>query len=120
MANEITVKPYMRLDNANLKLTISPGTSTYDQAAAGYYHNVSSIATGEESIGTFGDVATEGWCYIRNSDVANYVQIGFATGVYGMRLEAGETANFRCEPGLTLYLKSNTAATLVEILVLED
>lgn len=121
MADEISVKPYIRLLNGNGKLTISPGTSTYDQTAPGYYHNVSSVGTSEENIGTFGDVATEGWCYMRNLDATNYVQWGFSTGVYGGRAEAGETVGpFRMEPALTLYLKANTAACLLEVLVLED
>jgi len=120
MADEIKVKPFLSLLNGNLKQTINPGTISIDQTGAGYYHNVSSIGTSEESIGTFGDVSTEGWCYIRNADATNYVQIGFATAVYGIRLEAGEIAQFRCEPSLTLYLKANTAACNVEIFVAED
>ena len=121
MADELTVKPYIRLSNGNLKQTISPGSLTFDQSGNGYYHNVSNIGTSEESIATFGDVSTEGWCYMRNADATNYVQWGFSTGVYGGRMEAGETAGpFRMEPGLTLYLKANTAACNVEIFVAED
>ena len=120
MADEIKVKPFLTLLKGNLKQTINPGTISIDQSGAGYYHNVSSIGTSEESIGTFGDVTTEGLCYIRNSDAANYVQIGFATGVYGIRLEAGEVAMFRMEPAASLFLKANTAACNVEVFVAQD
>lgn len=124
MANEITVKPYMRLDNANLKLTISPGTSTFDQTGNGYFHQVKNVGTSEESVATgggFGDITTEGWMYMLNSDATNYCQWGFSTGVYGGRMEAGEAAGpFRAEPGLTIFLKSNTATTDIEIFLAED
>ena len=123
MADEITVKPFMKLLKGNLTQTINPGTLTFTQAGVGFYHPVKNVGTSEESIatGSFGDVTTEGWCYMRNIDATNYCQWGFSTGVYGGRMEAGETAGpFRMEPGLTLFLKSNTAACNIEIFVAED
>ena len=59
MADEIKVKPFVSLLKGNLSLKLSPGTISIDQTGAGYYHNVSSIATSEENIATFGDVATD-------------------------------------------------------------
>jgi hypothetical protein len=120
MADEITVKPYLKLLKGNHSETIAPTAYTVDQTGIGAWKSVQNIGTSEESIGTFGDVTTEGWCYMRNLDTTNYVQIGFSTAVYGIRLEAGETAQFRCEPSLTMYLKANTAACEVEIFVAED
>ena len=120
MASEITITAKLQLVKGNYENKITPTAHTFDQTGAGGYDNVHNIGTSEESVGTFGDVATEGWCYIRNLDATNYVQIGFATTVYGIRLEAGEPALFRCEPGLTLFLKANTSACNVRIAVLED
>ncbi len=120
MANEISVTAKLQCANGNHDLKITPSRHQFDQAAVGAYDVINNIATTEESIATFGDVTTEGWCYIRNLDATNYVQIGFSTAVYGIRLEAGEVAMFRCEPALTLYLKSNTAACDVRVVVLED
>ena len=119
MANEIKVRPYVSLTKVNAKIALAPGTISITQTGNGFYHNVSSIGTSEESIATFGDVASEGIVYIRNLDATNYVQIGFATGVYGMRLAAGHIAQFTAEPGLTVYFKANTAACNVEVFVAE-
>jgi hypothetical protein len=120
MADEITIKPYVKLLKGHHTQTIAPTAYTIDQTGIGAYHNVQNIGTSEENIATFGDVGTEGWCYMRNLDTTNYVQWGPATASYVGRLEAGETASFRMEPSTTLYLKANTAACEVEIWVAED
>jgi hypothetical protein len=121
MAGEIQMRPYLRLSKDNVEVSVQPRGITLDQTGSGFYHAVLSIATSEESIAAFGDVTTEGILYLRNTDATNYVQWGFSTTVYGGRMEAGESAGpFRAEPGLTLYLKANTGACLVEVLCLED
>jgi len=120
MADEITLKPYLKLLKGHHTQTIAPTAYTVDQTGIGAYHSVQNIGTSEESIGTFNDVTTEGWCYIRNLDTTNYVQWSGTTAAYIGRLEAGETACFRMEPGATLFLKANTAACEVEIFVAED
>jgi len=120
MADEVKVTAKIKVTNGNYISKIVPTEHSFDQAAAGAYDVVNNIGTTEESIGTFGDLTTEGWCYIRNLDATNYVQVGFSTTVYGIRLEAGEMALFRCEPSLTLYLKANTAACDVRVVVFED
>jgi hypothetical protein len=120
MANEITVTQKITLTKGNHAVKVAPSAQTFDQTGVGAFDSVQDIATSEESMAAFGDVTTEGWCYLRNLDAANFVQVGFATGVYGIRLEAGEPASFRCEPGLTLYLKANTAACNVRVVVFED
>lgn len=59
------------------------------------------------SLTVSGGIATE--------DATNYVQAGFSTGVYGMRLKAGMIAAFPAEPALSIKLKANTAACRVTI-----
>jgi len=120
MANEITVTAKLECTNGNLGTSVRPSSHKFDQTAVGAYDAVHNIGTTEENITTFQDLTTEGWCYIRNLDATNYCQVGFSTAVYGIRLEAGEPALFRCEPAVTLYLKANTAATNIRIVVLED
>ena len=120
MANEISLRPCIKCVNGRASVEIQIAMQRIDQAAAGFYHNIATIGTTEESIGAFGDIATEGWIYLRNLDTTNYVQWGFATTVYGGRMAAGETVMFRAEPGLTLYLKADTADCKVEILCLEN
>jgi hypothetical protein len=64
--------------------------------------------------------AGPGWAWIKNHGATNYVQIGFATTVYSIRLKAGQAMLLPLDPGVTsLFLKSNTAAVSVELLVYE-
>jgi len=120
MADELKITQQMILINGSLRKQIAPTTLSITQDAAQAYEDVNSIPTSEEAVTTFGSIGTEGWCYLQNIDTTNYVEWGFSTGVYGGRLEAGETAMFRLNPAANLYLKSNTAACLVQIVVFED
>lgn len=121
MAGEIKITSKLKLSNGNNEMKVVPSEHSFDQTGDGSYNNISNIGTSEENIATFGDISTEGWCYLRNLDATNYVQWGFSTGVYGGRMEAGEPAGpFRAEPGLTIYLKANTAACNVQVVMLED
>jgi hypothetical protein len=123
MANEITITLAMERRHAtNLSDThVFPSLrKQYNQAGVGQDDRKHSIGTTEESI-TLTDVTTNGFVLLHNLDTTNYVQWGFATGVYGGRMKAGETAGpFRLEPGATLYLKANTAACRVRVIAYED
>jgi|TARA_R110002110_G_scaffold145775_6_gene335354 hypothetical protein len=120
MAGSITINQSVQLLNGSLQKTITPGALALVQDDAGSFEDVNSIPTSEEAVATFGSMTNEGWVYLRNIDATNYVQWGFSTGVYGGRLEPGETALFRAEPGFTLFFLANTAACLVQIIVLEN
>jgi hypothetical protein len=120
MANEITVSIRFDVANGNYDPgTINASNLQFDQAAVGAAEGVQEIGTSEESLST-GDLSTYGWLYLRNLDDTNYVQVGFSTGVYGIRLEPGEPAVFRTEPTATVYLLANTAACNVQYRWLED
>ena len=58
--------------------------------------------------------------HFQNLDTTNYVEWGFATTVYGGRMEAGETAEFRLNPGASIFMKANTSACEVMLTVIED
>jgi hypothetical protein len=110
MANEIKVTAGISVNNGNSVFSQAAKSKSFDQAAiGGPTPGAMSVGTTEEST-TFPELTTEGWLYLQNNDATNYVQWGFSTGVYGGRLKAGESALFRMEPALTLYLKANTAA----------
>ncbi len=121
MADEIKVSQAVRLIKGTLKHEFTPAQISLTMTGSLVYDVVSSVGTTEETAGpTFGDIGTEGLCVIYNLDTTNYVQVGFATTVYGMRLYgAGAPAMFMIEPGATLYLKANTAACNVRIVVYE-
>lgn len=120
MADEITVSSRLRVRNGNLDFTYDTGNIVLDQSAAGGpTPGYVTIGTSEESI-AFGELGTLGWLIMRNLDATNYIEWGFATTVYGGRLEAGESAHFRLNPSTTLYLKADTAACKALVYAIED
>lgn len=120
MANEITVAGRLRVVNGNAEFERNVGTKQFDQAASGGpTPGFLTIGTSEESE-SFSELSTLGWVLLENYDTTNYVEWGFATGVYGGRLEPGEFALFRLNPSSTLYLRANTAACKVFIAAMED
>ena len=122
MVDEITKFTRIVLSNGTTKLTYAPGNFTPDQSGTIFYQSIHSIGTTEESVTAFGDIGdgSEGQIIIQNLDAANYVQVGFATGVYGIRLTANNPdAQFNAEPSVSLFLKANTSACNVLITCLE-
>lgn len=121
MADEIKVNINVQMTNGVIKHSFAPGQIAIDQAASGFYDVVASIGTTEETQGpNFGDVGTERVCILYNLDATNYVQVGFAATVYGIRLKPSSFPTIlELEPGATLYLKANTAACKVRVIVYE-
>lgn len=118
MANEITISVAMKRQHATNtidKHQFEPITFVRDQSGVGVDDRKHSIGTSEESI-TFTDISSNGYVILHNMDTSNYVEWGFATGVYGGRMIAKDTAGpFRLNSGATLYLRANTAACRVRI-----
>lgn len=123
MANEIRLSQQLAVQNGNLNFAYpngSPGSTVDQSAEGGPTPGVVSIGTTEESE-AFSELSTLGYVLMHNLDDTNYVQWGFATGVYGGRMGPGEMAGpFRLEPSTTIYLKANAAACKVMIAALED
>jgi hypothetical protein len=120
VANEITLTQRLQLSNGLLIEDINPPRISINQTTQTLYKNVVSIGTTEESV-TYPELTTPGVCYIKNLDTTNYVQWGTATTVYSGRLLGTDIpACFRLDnAATTLYLKANTAACKVLILVLD-
>ena len=121
MANEIKILQSLRLLKSTLKNEFTPPQLSLTMTGSLVYDVTTSVGTAEETAGpSFGDIGTEGFCVIYNLDSTNYVQVGFATTVYGMRLRgASAPAMFFLEPNATIYLKANTAACNVRVIVYE-
>lgn len=120
MADEITVTQNIRVKNGNLEITKSHAGKKFTQdAIGGPVPGFQKIGTSEETVSTT-DIGTLGYCWMKNLDDTNYIEVGFSTGVYGIRLEAGEVALFRLNPSSTIYAKANTAECNAEISIFED
>lgn len=122
MANEITVQCGMSRRHATNLIdghTVTIQINRYAQSAIGQFDSKLLVGTSEEAV-TFTDITTNGWAFLQNMDLTNYVEWG-TTGAYIGRMRAGETAGpFRINAGATLYLKANTASCRVRVVMYED
>lgn len=89
-----------------------------DVTGDAFTHEVQSVGTSEEELAQGADLGTPGYVFIKNMDSTNYVEVGSTTGVYDLKLQAGECAVYRHNSN-TLYAKANTAACLVEYIIIE-
>jgi hypothetical protein len=122
MADEITIgRIRVELNKGNIadKVLVDIATQQWDQAGVGFIQNVVNVGTSEETLATT-EIGTLGWAVFHNLDSTNYVRWGFSTTVYGGRLEPGEYAVFRLNPGVTTYMIANSAACEVMVTIIED
>ena len=120
MANEITTTQILHVKNGKLNATKSQSSQKFTQDnVGGGLPGFVKVGTSEETL-TTSDIGTLGWAWFKNLDDSNYIEMGFSTGVYGIRLEAGEVAMFRLNPGATIYVRANTAECKMEASIFED
>lgn len=116
MANEISLSS--TLSYAKNKAAAKLATSFLaTQAGDKYMAGVQIIGTAEESF-TKGDVGTIGYLACRNLDATNFIQLGATTGVYSIKLLAGEGCVVPWKASTT-YVKADTASCEVEFLLVE-
>jgi hypothetical protein len=117
MANEISV---------TIDLSYSKGGAKYNrtfskkitQTGDSYNSAIQSIGTVEEEVAQGAEVGTPGVVLVHNLDSTNYIEIGSTTGVYDIKLLAGEAWTYR-HNSATIYAKANTAACLLEYSIIE-
>jgi hypothetical protein len=84
---------------------------------------VQNIGTSEEEITLLADITGgngPGYAYLENLDDTNYVEVGTATTVYWMKLDAESKAILPLNSTVSsLFLKANTAACDVRIKIVE-
>ena len=120
MAGEITRNCSLFVRNAHLNSSLSPGQVSIDQTAiGGPTPGMAVIGTSVEEV-DFGELTTLGVVQITNLDATNYVEFGpeDSGGYYSgylpcVRIEPGETWQFRLVPGVTYCAKANVAACKV-------
>src|SRR4030043_2329297 len=112
MANELRISASANFSKGGAKFDRSIAKSITITGDA-FTHSVQSIGTSEEELAQGAALGTPGVVLIINLDATNYVEVGSTTGVYDVRLRAGEPALYR-HNSATVYAKANTAAGLEE------
>ena len=118
MADELRVNASLSFskDGATINKAYS---KTITVTGDSYVSGVLSIGTDEETLTQLEDLGTPGYILLKNMDSTNYIEVGSTTGVYDIKLEAGEIALYR-HNSATVYAKANTAACLLEYTLIED
>lgn len=99
MANELTVTAGLAYSNAGVTFSKN-STDTVTVAANYLIHQIHTVTVAGEVL-PLGSVATPGYCYIRNTDGANYILVGNSGDTPVIRVEAGELAVFRFSQAIT-------------------
>lgn len=122
MAGTIQLHVRMRVTNGNFNADFDPPQTNVTQTGQGMHRPVVNVGTTEEVL-NFGDIGTEGIVAFRNLDDTNFVTIGPEdTGamVPAIKIKPGEFQLFRLHPTVVLRAQADTAACLVEMMLLED
>ena len=117
MANELSLRATLVFSKGGAKVNRSESISVTVTGDA-FSHDVQSVGTTEEELAQGAELGTPGYVLLYNLDSTNYVEVGSTTGVYDIKLKAGEIALYR-HNSATLYAKANTAACLVEYVIIE-
>jgi hypothetical protein len=117
MSDELSVIGTLSFSKGGAKVLRTKNIKV-DITGDAFTHGVQEVGTSEEEIVQGADVGDPGYVMAINLDSTNYVELGSTTGVYDIKLLAGEFAIWR-HNSATLYGKANTAAVDVEYIICE-
>lgn len=122
MSGTITPSFSASIVNGTFRNSLSQSGVAIVQSAIGRGGYTQTIGTTEEVI-DFGDVATNGYLFIKNVDPTNYVTFGpESTGAMVVvgKLKPGEWAWFRVAPTVVMRAKADTADVKLDVSLYED
>ncbi|KKM63120.1 hypothetical protein LCGC14_1514660 [marine sediment metagenome] len=117
MADELSLRFSMSYDKDGAKVSRKHSISV-DVAGDVFAHEIQPVDTIEEELHQGTWLGNPGYLYIVNLDDTNFVELGITTGVYTVKLLAGEVALFRVN-GATIYVKADTAICHLEYILIE-
>lgn len=118
MANELSINQSLTFAKGNYRLSITPGNLQFTVTGTLFEHNTVTVTTSDGALNK-GSIGTIGYCYVRNLDATNYVDVGVDGTNYVVRLKPGENALFPVH-GSAVHAKANTASCNVEYAFVEE
>ena len=121
MANELTATlDFTAIKGFEVRRNLN--RLNFDIAGDVYASGVISVGTSYELLDV-GDVANLGYVYLRNLDGTNFISVAPDDGAAAAsdplaRLRPGQFAWMPCEPAKDIWVKADTAACLMEYIVL--
>jgi hypothetical protein len=123
-ADEITVSASLRVNNGDLAVQKDSGGSRYTQTTKGHVGGVQIIGTNACEALPLTDLTAAGWCYMRNLDTNNPVEVGVVDVNTNflplLKVKATEFALFRLVPGVTPYALATNANVRLDFEILDD
>jgi hypothetical protein len=125
MADEIALDVKFNFAKAGAAALSFSRLLRIDVSGTHSYTNQQDVGTaaGGEALLVGADIATLGVCTIENTDDENYVELGVvvtATFYPSVKIKFGELWPFRMVPGVTYYVRANTASVKIITNVVED
>lgn len=117
MANEITINASLKYAKNGASASVAASFKA-DQTGDKYQAGVQAVGTSPEETLDKGDIGTIGYALVKNLDETNFVQLGSSSGVYSVKLRAGEGCLIPWS-GTAVYAKADTAAVLVDYILIE-
>ena len=117
MSNELKIVTSLVFSKGGAQ-TVARYSDSVDVTGDAYTRGIQSIGTSEEQVVQGAELGTPGFVILKNLDDTNYIEVGSTTGVYDIKLKAGEVALYR-HNSATMYAKANTAACLLEYTIVE-
>lgn len=126
MADEITITQRLQVAKASAGLSLDRKEllQTFDMAGDAYDSQVIAVPTTAAGTAvTFATaIGTEGWCFAKNLDATNFIEIGVQVGgtFYGLiKLKPGEPALFRWS-STAPYVRADTGVANLELMTVEN
>lgn len=122
MANEITHTNSLSFQKDGVTgNTLAVAGAQHSVSGYRYFRQVQSVTTTEAAL-QLGSLATLGWCFMKNLDATNFVQLKTATaGALMLKLKAGESGCFRFGSDVTApFIIADTATCKLEYMIVED
>lgn len=118
MAQELQIQLSINFSKGGALLSRTFGSTYFDVSGAAGIANVIAVGTSDETL-ALGDVATNGWLYMKNLDATNYITAGADGTLYNIKMKAGEPFLGRWN-GAAIHVKANTAQCQMEYLLIPD
>ena len=119
MANEITISASLDFSKGGIGSSLSDTSLQFDVTGTDYHQGTMQVGTSAETL-NLGDITTPGYCYMKNYDATNYVEvIGVNTETATIKLKAGEVALFRFASAAP-EVQANTSIVQIDYLLIED
>ncbi len=121
MANELTLTGSLAFAKGAVgTVSLLKSGAQVTVAGTNYARQTVSVGTSAFVALDVGGIAAAGFIFIQNNDLTNYVELAAddSSAAACVKLLPGEFAIFRCDTS-TLSAKANTAACVVEFLLIE-